>query len=79
MNTIKTVKATLAGKIETAAFQAASPVFAKYQVNEDSKRLAFGESWLASSKVATGDNFSEMEKYHFAMRGFTKAQFEFQA
>ena len=78
MNTIKTVKSTLATKITTAAFQASSAVFAKHQINEDSKRLAFGEAWVAALQVATGDNFSDMQKYEFAMRGFTKAQSEFQ-
>ena len=79
MNTIKTVKATLAGKVQDSAYKAAINTLAKYKTdNQDFLQLAFAEAFLAASKIATGDNFSQLQFYQIVKQGYNVAIVEFQ-
>ena len=76
---IKTTKAKLADKVEVAAYEAAISNLAKYKTdNQDFLQLAFGEAFLAASKIATGDNFSQLQFYALVKHGYNVALIEFQ-
>lgn len=80
MNTIiKTAKQAIAEKVQTAAYKAAISTLAKYKTdNEDFLQLAFAESFFAASKIATGDNFSQLQFYTLVKHGYNVALIEFQ-
>ena len=79
MNAIKTVKRALADKVEVAAYEAAISTLAKYKTdNQDFLQLAFAEAFFAASKIATGDNFSQLQFYQIVKQGYNVALIEFQ-
>jgi len=79
MNAIKTAKRALADKVEVAAYEAAISTLAKYKTdNQDFLQLAFAEAFLAASKIATGDNFSQLQFYQIVKQGYNVALIEFQ-
>jgi len=79
MEPIKTVKHQIADKVQVAAYQAAISTLAKYKTdNEDFLLMAFGEAFFAASKIATGDNFSQLQFYKLVKHGYNVAIIEFQ-
>jgi hypothetical protein len=69
----------LADKVEVAAYEAAISTLAKYKTdNQDFLQLAFAEAFLAASKIATGDNFSQLQFYQIVKQGYNVALIEFQ-
>ena len=76
---IKTTKRTIAELVELTAYQAAISTLAKYKTdNQDFLQLAFAEAFLAASKIATGDNFSQLQFYQLVKHGYNVALIEFQ-
>jgi len=71
---IKTAKRKIGDEVESAAYQAAHATMVKYNTeDEDFLRLAFAEAFLSSSKIATGDNFSQVQFYQLVKNGYNVA------